>query len=69
MSVYLIVAIALFMFAFWSNGDWYKKCRKMNGDWFEQCLDLNKKYNANMKKLENRIDELEKRIKKLEGET
>lgn len=44
-----LFCLLMALFAFWSNGDWYKKCRKMNDDWFEQCLDLNKKYNANMK--------------------
>lgn len=64
-----LFCLLMTLFAFWSNGDWYKKCRKMNDDWFEQCLDLNKKYNANMKKLENRIDELENYINKLGGES
>lgn len=62
MSVYLIVAIGLFMFVYWSNIDWYKRCRKMNDDWYEHCLDLNNKYNMNMKKLEARIERLEEKM-------
>lgn len=69
MSVYLIVAIGLFMFVYWSDNNWYKKCCKFNDEWFEYCQELNKSWWASIKRLENRIDELENYINKLGGES
>jgi len=67
--VLIITWLPTMVFAYWSNNDWYKKCRRFNDEWFEHCQELNKSWWASIKRLENRIDELENRIKKMEDES
>lgn len=69
MSVYLIATIALFMFALWSNNDWYKKCREVNDDWYEECVKICRSSDKIIKELDHKIFELEERIKRLEDES